>query len=146
MDMTTPKKNEQGRKPSHLRHGSTTSLAGTLSRLELLCMKALWHQRASTVREVQDALRPRRPLAYTTILTVLDRLHDKGAVRRVKQGKAYSYEPTISFVDCRHMALSDLLDFYFEGSQENLRQFLAASGTADSPTSHPMLEISDELL
>ncbi|MCI0418203.1 MAG: BlaI/MecI/CopY family transcriptional regulator, partial [Acidobacteria bacterium] len=68
-----------------------------LSRLELECMKAIWLRQAATVSDVQQFLLPDRPLAYTTVLTILDRLAKKGAVTRVKQGKAHVYAPSLSF-------------------------------------------------
>ena len=54
------------------------------------------------------SLLPLRPLAYTTVLTILDRLARKGAVTRVKQGKAYVYAPSLSFELSRQEALTEL--------------------------------------
>jgi BlaI family transcriptional regulator, penicillinase repressor len=101
-----------------------------LSRLELQCMKAIWLCNAQTVSDVQASLLPVRPLAYTTVLTILDRLSKKGAVTRVKQGKAYVYTPTLSFELSRHEALMELLQSYFEGSRERLIEYLANSSTS----------------
>ena len=106
-----------------------------LSRLELQCMKAIWLRNAQTVSEVQASLLPVRPLAYTTVLTILDRLSKKGAVTRVKQGKAYVYTPSLSFELSRHEALMELLQSYFEGSQERLIEYLADNSTRREPES-----------
>src|SRR5215471_18051574 len=106
-----------------------------LSRLELQCMKAIWLRNAQTVSEVQASLLPVRPLAYTTVLTILDRLSKKGAVTRVKQGKAYVYAPSLSFELSRHEALMELLQSYFEGSQERLIEYLADNSTRREPES-----------
>jgi len=58
-------------------------------------MDLLWDGgRPVAVREVLDDLAPERPLAYTTVMTVLDHLHSKGFVRREKQGRAFRYSPT----------------------------------------------------
>ena len=60
-------------------------------------MERLWmRDTPAAVREVLEDLHPERPLAYTTILTVLDNLHRKGMVRREKRGRAYVYLPTRS--------------------------------------------------
>jgi predicted transcriptional regulator len=99
-----------------------------LSRLELECMKAIWLEGAVTVLQVQNSLKAKRPLAYTTILTVLDRLAKKGALQRIRRGKAYHYEPTLSFVDSRETALAQLIDFYFQGSVDELLHHVAGSG------------------
>jgi len=98
-----------------------------LSRLELECMKAIWLRQAQTVSDVQESLLPFRPLAYTTVLTILDRLSRKGAVTRVKRGKAYVYAPSLSFELSRQEALAELLQSYFEGSRERLINYLESS-------------------
>jgi predicted transcriptional regulator len=87
-------------------------------------MKAIWLRHAQTVSDVQESLMPLRPLAYTTVLTILDRLSKKGAVTRVKQGKAYFYTPSLSFELSRQEALAELLQSYFEGSRERLIEYL----------------------
>jgi predicted transcriptional regulator len=106
-----------------------------LSRLELQCMKAIWLNRATTVAEVRQYLSPSRPLAYTTVLTVLDRLAKKGAVSRVKRGKAHLYEPALSFEASRDEAIAALLDFYFQGSAEKLINYLANTNRDSQPAS-----------
>ncbi len=124
---TTLQKTERSKKRSSSR---TKSCGGPqdLSRLELKCMKAVWLQKAETVLEVQQALTPQRSLAYTTILTIMDRLSQKGAVTRHRKGRAYVYRAGLSFADSRKMALKELVDFYFEGSVENLIHYLTNEG------------------
>jgi predicted transcriptional regulator len=46
------------------------------------------------VREMVEALHGQRPLAYTTVMTVLENLHRKGWLRRERDGRAWRYEPT----------------------------------------------------
>lgn len=60
--------------------------------LERRVLNVLWQGGEWSVRQVLDAVE--EPLAYTTIATVLDRLHDKGRVRRLKYGVAWRYEAT----------------------------------------------------
>ena len=93
-------------------------------------MKAIWLHHAQTVSDVQQSLLPLRPLAYTTVLTILDRLSKKGAVTRVKQGKAYVYAPSLSLEFSRQEALTELLQCYFEGSRERLMEYLETGSTA----------------
>ena len=102
-----------------------------LSRLELECMKAIWLHQATTVAAVQEHLLPFRPLAYTTVLTVLDRLAKKGAVSRIKQGKAHLYSPALSFETSRAEAIALLLDFYFDGAAEKLMNYLKSGDGED---------------
>ncbi|HVN81259.1 MAG TPA: BlaI/MecI/CopY family transcriptional regulator [Terriglobia bacterium] len=119
---------EQECKPAEARR--TKPAQPVLSRLELACMKAIWCDGAKTVLQVQQQLKPKRPLAYTTVLTVLDRLVRKGALARIKQGKAYHYDPALSYKESRQKALAELTDFYFEGSLEKLLEFLSDTSTS----------------
>lgn len=73
--------------------GPAASLLGSL---ELAVLRALWTEHPSTVRTVLDEVNGQRDedLAYTSVMTVLDRLHDKGLVTRARFGRAYEYEPS----------------------------------------------------
>ena len=61
--------------------------------LELECLKALWGIGEGTVRDVRHVLVGNRNLAYTTVMTVLDRLEKRGGVSRKKQGRSFVYVP-----------------------------------------------------
>ena len=66
-----------------------------LGELEAAVMDRLWAwERPVVVREVLEDLQRNRPIAYTTVMTVLDNLHRKGFVMREKDGRAYRYRPT----------------------------------------------------
>ena len=68
-----------------------------LGELEAAVMDLLWSaERPLLVRDVVNLLRPERPLAYTTVMTVLDNLHRKDWVRRSRDGRAWRYEPVLS--------------------------------------------------
>lgn len=105
--------------------------------LELACLKALWALREGNVRDVQQVVAQTRPLAYTTIMTVLDRLVRKGNVARRKVGRAFVYRPETPRDEMRRAAIRELLDSFFDGSEEELILFLrertqAAAAGADS--------------
>jgi predicted transcriptional regulator len=93
--------------------------------LELLCLNALWSLNEGKVKDVQQIVAITRPLAYTTIMTVLDRLVRKGKVVRRKMGRAFVYVPHASKDEMRRVAIRELLDGFFDGSQEQLLQFVA---------------------
>jgi predicted transcriptional regulator len=62
--------------------------------LEAVVMDRLWSWgRPATVRDVVDDLQTYREIAYTTVMTVMDNLYRKGALRRRKDGRAWLYEP-----------------------------------------------------
>ena len=92
--------------------------------LELLCLNALWSIQEGNVREVQHIVAQSRPLAYTTIMTVLDRLVRKGKLARHKVGRAFVYRPQTSRDLMRRVAIRELLDGFFDGSEEALLLFL----------------------
>jgi predicted transcriptional regulator len=63
--------------------------------LEAAIMDRLWEAgRPMLVREMVDELHGDRPLAYTTVMTVMENLHRKGWLRRERDGRAWRYEPT----------------------------------------------------
>jgi predicted transcriptional regulator len=65
--------------------------ASTLTAHELELMKIVWgHDEAVTVRDVYEELRTRRPVAYTTVMTSLKTLEQKGHLKATQQDRAYS--------------------------------------------------------
>jgi predicted transcriptional regulator len=100
------------------------SRARLLPELELEVMKVLWRRDAATVADVQEELKPARPLAYTTVMTVLDRLARKGAADRDKQGRGYLYRPAVSQQEVCELAFERLLDDFFSRSPQKLLQYV----------------------
>ena len=94
------------------------------SPLELEALKVLWTLGSGTVADVRDALEPQRALAYTTVLTLLDRLAGKGAVRREKLGRGYIYHPALSWETALESALERLARDFFQGSRDRLLAYL----------------------
>jgi predicted transcriptional regulator len=92
--------------------------------LELLCLNALWSRGPGSVKQVRETVAPSRALAYTTVMTVLDRLARRGIVTRHKVGRAFVYAPAVSRDAMRRLALQEFLDSYFESSAQQLLQFL----------------------
>ncbi len=92
--------------------------------LELLCLNALWTLGEGNVRDVQQIVMRTRPLAYTTIMTVLDRLVRKGKLSRLKTGRAFVYRPEASREEMRRAAVRELVDSLFNGSERELIEFL----------------------
>jgi hypothetical protein len=80
-------------------------------------MNTLWPMGEGTVREIRDRLAERRPRAYTTIMTIMDRLARKGVVERRKVGRAYTYRANVSADEARAQALGQVVDNFFGGSK-----------------------------
>ena len=92
--------------------------------LELLCLNALWSLKQGNVKDVQRIVGATRPLAYTTIMTVLERLLKKGKLERHKVGRAFLYAPTADREEMRRIAIRELLDAFFDGSEDELLKFM----------------------
>jgi BlaI family transcriptional regulator, penicillinase repressor len=97
-----------------------------LAPLELDCMNALWRLGQATVRDIHGALATTRPRAYTTIMTILDRLAQKGVVERQKAGRAWLYRPHLSADQARTHAVARLVEGFFQGSHEALASHLTS--------------------
>jgi len=67
-----------------------------LGPLESAVMDRLWKRGQATVREIVDDLGKTRSLAYTTVMTIMTRLHTKGLLQRDRDGKTYVYRPAFS--------------------------------------------------
>jgi len=100
--------------------------------LEVECLKILWKLGEGNVRDVREALTGSRNLAYTTVMTVLDRLSRKGRVARRKVGRSFVYVPVLSREVLRRLAVQDLVDRYFEGSEDSLMDYLR-NGEPEEP-------------
>ena len=97
--------------------------------LELLCLKALWRLEEANVKAVQGVVGETRPLAYTTIMTVLERLLRKGKLARRKVGRSFVYKALASQEELRRAAVRELLDGFFGGSEDELLLFLGPGDT-----------------
>lgn len=105
--------------------------------LELECLKVLWMLGEGSVKDVRQGLAANRNLAYTTVMTVLDRLARKGGVARRKAGRSYLYAPLLSKDGLRRLAVRDLVDSFFDGSEEALLAYLDNSDARPATASEP---------
>jgi len=100
--------------------------------LELECLKTLWTLGEGNVNDVRQVLEPARGLAYTTVMTVLDRLAHKGVVSRRKVGRSFVYTPAVTRDALRRPAVRELLENFFDGSEQALIAYLR-SGPLPAP-------------
>ena len=104
-----------------------------LAPLELECLTALWPMGEGTVRDIHRQLSVARKRAYTTVLTIMDRLAQKGIVTRHKAGRAYLYRASLSADQARLKAVEKIVDGFFAGSAEALAAHLASQGGTPAP-------------
>lgn len=111
---------------------------------ELDVMALLWDAGDATVAEVQEALTDE--LAYTTVLTVLRTLEEKGHVGHTEDGRAYRYHPLVERAEAGASALSRLVDRVFAGSPELLLTQLVAERSLSDEELERMRRLLDERL
>lgn len=95
------------------RIGSPVPPGGTKERflgpLEAAVMERLWKRGRATVRDVVEDIGRTRVLAYTTVMTIMTRLHAKGLLARERDGKTYVYRPALTRAEHRSRLSRDLV-------------------------------------
>ena len=92
----------------------------SLTDAELRLMDILWERGTATVSDVVDSLPADPRLAYSTVLTTLRILENKGYVQHTKDGRAFVYHPVVGREQARESAVTHLLRRFFEDSPELL--------------------------
>jgi predicted transcriptional regulator len=85
-------------------------LVKVLGPLETDIMRLIWQDRRSTVKKVHRKLSQQREIAYTTVMTTMSRLADKGVLDRQRDGLAYVYSPTVTEQEFVAMVVRQVLD------------------------------------
>ena len=111
-------------------------------------MKIVWQLEKATVRDVYEELLKHRKIAYTTVMTTLDRLEKKGTLKRKKSGKAFVYSAAMTESELRQLAVQHLVDEYFQGSRESLLGYLQSGPepVVVAHTQHPPPRLDPSLL
>lgn len=102
-----------------------------LTPLESQIMDSVWNRHPATVREVQKALEPVKPMAYNTVLTMMRILRDKGFLTSERHGRSDVYSPTVQREDVARRSLRDLVDRFYAGSATAMVSQLLDSGELD---------------
>jgi predicted transcriptional regulator len=113
---------------------ANSSLRMQLGPLEVDVMEAMWQFGASNVRDVVGRLE--RTLAYTTIMTTLDRLYKKGLLDREMTDRAFVYSPRVSRDDWDRQRAGEMMADFLTGPEESRQLLLSclvdAVGTHDA--------------
>ena len=118
----------------------------SLTDLELDVMNIVWRLGHATVRQIVEGLREQRPLAYTTVQTVLTILTQKGFVEYTQQGRAYLYRAIIQPEGGRRETVSAVVDKLFAGSSRSLVLHLIASDKFTIEEAQNLKELLDQRL
>lgn len=92
----------------------------TLTEAELRLMKVIWKKKSATVQEVVDAVKAKADLAYSTVLTTLRILEEKGYLKHRKKGRAFEYFPVVSQDTAQQSALKYVMSRFFNNDAELL--------------------------
>lgn len=103
-----------------------------LSGRQLAVMRVLWDRGEATVAQVQESLDLERPLAYSTVATVISRMEQKGLVTHRAEGRVHYYQPTISEDSAGESMVGELVTRVFGGSPAELVSHLLQSDQVDS--------------
>jgi len=87
-----------------------------LPTLQLAIMQSLWRRGQATVAEVQNDLSNDRPLAYTTVATMLTKMERKGLVEHKREGRTFIYRPLVDEERVSRSMVADLAERLFGGS------------------------------
>ena len=88
----------------------------TLTPQELAIMKVVWQLGTATVRDIYEQLRERRDVAYTTVLTMMKILEQKGYVKKTRVERAFVYRPTRPRQQVLGGMVREFIDRVFDGA------------------------------
>lgn len=114
-----------------------------LTELQLAILGILWDRGEATSRDVRDALEPDRPLALTTVATLLSRLERRGVLAHRRAGRSYVFRPTVSRHEVRTAMVRDLAENLFDGDRIALIDHVLGGGT-DASVREQMRSILEE--
>ena len=123
-------------------HPRNRDIRFALGDLEAAMLEELWNAGSPlSVREFHDRIEPNRPVAVTTVATILDRLYVKGILSRklVKEGGPhYLYSSRLSEDEFKHVVVNNVMGTLLRGFNEMTVAYLAER-MADKPEDHKIL-------
>jgi BlaI family transcriptional regulator, penicillinase repressor len=94
--------------------------SATLTKQELEIMKIVWNRKTATVRDVYEALREQRQIAYTTVMTMMKILEKKKFLKKTQQDRAFVYQSVRPKEQVIRSMVQDFVTRVFDGSAEPL--------------------------
>ena len=102
--------------------------SNTLTEAELRIMRILWDRGESLVSDLVSAMPAHAPLAYTSVLTTVRILEQKGYVEHRQEGRAFLYSPCVAQYDASRSEVRHVLHRFFDNSRERLMLSLLGEG------------------
>ena len=117
----------------------------TLTPQELAIMKVVWKLDKATVRDVYEELREKRPIAYTTVMTMMKILEEKGYLKKSRVERAYVYKPSRPRQQVVGAMVRDFVDRVFDGAASGLLLHLAKDGRLSNDDRQHIRRIIEDL-
>ena len=117
----------------------------TLTPQELAIMKIVWQRDQATVRDVYETLLERRQVAYTTVMTMMKILEDKGYLKKSREDRAYVYRPSRPRQQVVGAMVRDFVDRVFDGAASGLLLHLARNGKLTKAERQKIRQLIDEM-
>ena len=117
----------------------------TLTPHELAIMKVVWRLEKATVRDVYETLRTKREIAYTTVMTMMKILEEKGYLKRSRAERAYVYRPSQPRQKVIGSMVRDFLDRVFDGAAAPLLVHLAKNSRLSKDDKEKIRRLAEEI-
>ena len=117
----------------------------TLTQQELAIMKVVWVLGTATVRDVYEAMREKRSIAYTTVMTMMRILEDKGYLKKTLVDRAHLYQPARPRQQVIGAMVRDFLDRVFDGAPDRLLVHLAKDNTLTDKQKRIVNQLLEEI-
>jgi BlaI family penicillinase repressor len=111
---------------------------------ELAIMKVIWRFEEASVREVYETLRKRRPVAYTTVMTMMSTLEAKGYLKKRADGRAFRYRPARPEGRVITSLVREFVDRVFDGASRPLLARLVVEGRFTKEEREELKRLIDE--
>ena len=108
-------------------------------------MKVVWSTRRATVRQVYETLRERRAIAYTTVMTMMKILEDKGYLKKTLVERAHVYQPVKPRQQVISAMVRDFLDRVFDGAPDRLLLHLAKDNALTDKQKRLVKQLIEEI-
>jgi predicted transcriptional regulator len=117
----------------------------TLTPQELAIMKVVWSLGDATVRQVYETMREKRPVAYTTVMTMMRILEDKGYLRKALVDRAHVYTPARPQQKVMGAMVREFVDRVFDGAPNSLLLHLARDNKLTDKQKRVVQQLLEEI-
>jgi len=107
-------------------------------------MKVVWRAKDVSVRDVYETLRARRPVAYTTVMTMMNTLEAKGYLKKTLDGRAFRYRPAVPESQVVKTMVREFVERVFDGASASLMAHLVSDSTLSEADRKELRRLMDE--